>query len=99
VPLVKQPFEILILGKKVTNQPSPTDIDTADKNQKLIVSIPSSIHSHKPPLIDVLRSHFPFHNFEQCCEIFARYLTPGFTCVGNEVIKLQHESLYEFKSQ
>lgn len=34
-------------------------------------------------------------NGGKCIEVFARYLVPGWTSVGNEVLKLQHESFYE----
>jgi len=62
--------------------------------QKVILSVPSSINSHKPPLIDVLSKHFELGLNQKCLELFARYLVPGFTSFGNEVIKLQHSSLY-----
>lgn len=45
-PTGKQPYERIIFGRKI-------DSDTVLKNpedNKLIVSVPSSVHSHKPPL-------------------------------------------------
>lgn len=40
----KQPYELLIIGTSEFN--SKIDIP----NEKLIVSVPSAMHSHKPPL-------------------------------------------------
>lgn len=46
--LGKQPFELLILG----SVSKKSEIDIPDG--KLLVSVPSAIHSHKPPLTGVL---------------------------------------------
>ncbi|PNF36475.1 hypothetical protein B7P43_G15868 [Cryptotermes secundus] len=84
----KQPFEQIVFGYKSggnRRQPLP-------KPDRVIISIPSAIHSHKPPLSDVLAPYLPT---KPCCmEIFARYLLPGWTSWGSEVLKLQHMSLY-----
>lgn len=80
----KQPFEKIIFGAKRSSH--------LPENGKLVVSIPSAIHSHKPPLIDLLRPYLPEN--PSCLEIFARYLLPNFVSYGNEVLKLQHESLF-----
>ncbi|CAL8088654.1 unnamed protein product [Orchesella dallaii] len=92
----KQPFEVIIIGTRQQNYlPLPINHDTPSNSKpKIVVSVPSSINSHKPPLIDVLRRRFKDKNFNRKCEIFARYLIPGFTSFGNEVIKLQHSSLF-----
>ena len=100
----KQPFETIILGRKHSSQWFKVREERIDKERlpsdpKILISIPSSIHSHKPPLLEVL---WPFiqqeegcsrsnHNY---CELFARYSLPGFTSFGNEVFKLMHGSLY-----
>ncbi|KAL1501411.1 hypothetical protein ABEB36_006735 [Hypothenemus hampei] len=82
----KQPFEQILIAKKGgENELIPTD-------GKLIVSIPSAIHSHKPPLIEVLKPFLPDN--PSCLEVFARYLLPNWTSYGNEVLKFQHESFY-----
>uniref|UniRef100_A0A224Z8B6 Transcriptional activator adenine specific dna methyltransferase n=1 Tax=Rhipicephalus zambeziensis TaxID=60191 RepID=A0A224Z8B6_9ACAR len=80
----KKPYEFVIFGG-----PSSVSIP----RDKVFVSVPSCVHSHKPPLSELVR---PFvKNGGACMEVFARYLVPGWTSVGNEVLKLQHESLYE----
>ncbi|KAJ8928943.1 hypothetical protein NQ314_018423 [Rhamnusium bicolor] len=85
LPPGKQPFEQIIFGFRRNFAPSPF-------NSKLVVSVPSAIHSHKPPLVELLK---PFLSEDpSCLEIFARYLLPGWTSFGNEVLRLQHESLF-----
>ncbi|XP_045467327.1 N(6)-adenine-specific methyltransferase METTL4 [Harmonia axyridis] len=86
-PPCKQPFEQIIFGSKKNRRiESPP-------NGKLVLSIPSALHSHKPPLVELLKLYMP--KTPQCLEIFARYLLPGWSSYGNEVLKFQHESLYE----
>ncbi|GAB0092412.1 N(6)-adenine-specific methyltransferase METTL4 [Sergentomyia squamirostris] len=86
----KQPYERIIVAVKDSEETKclsekiPKDI--------ILVSTPSSIHSHKPPLSDILKLYLPEN--PKCLEIFARYLQPGFTSVGLEVLKLQHVSLF-----
>ncbi|XP_013137206.1 PREDICTED: methyltransferase-like protein 2 isoform X2 [Papilio polytes] len=80
----KQPYERIILGK-VGNVNIP--------EESLIVSVPSALHSHKPPLLDILSSYVPGN--PQTLELFARYLLPNTTSVGYEPLKWQHISLYE----
>ncbi|XP_046750805.1 N(6)-adenine-specific methyltransferase METTL4 [Diprion similis] len=82
----KQPYELLLLGSVSSN----TSIDIPDG--KLVVSVPSAVHSHKPPLTELIKSYLPMN--PNCLEIFARYLLPGWTSWGLEVLKFQHLSLY-----
>nr|CAH7725986.1 unnamed protein product [Callosobruchus chinensis] len=84
----KQPFEKIIFGFKKPPAKFPN---------KLILSIPSIIDSHKPPLVEILKPYLPEN--PHCLELFARYLLPGWTSYGNEVLKLQHESIYVNKSE
>ena len=93
----KQPYEIIVRGRRIPVTPR-LELDEL-KTTKVILSIPSSLHSHKPPLIDILKKFLitpegTSSDGGNNCEIFARYLIPGFTSFGNEVIKLQHSSLY-----
>lgn len=55
--LGKQPFELLILGSAVKEN----KVNIPDS--KLMVSVPSAVHSHKPPLIGI---HIMF---KEICEI------------------------------
>ncbi|XP_055715967.1 N(6)-adenine-specific methyltransferase METTL4 isoform X2 [Phlebotomus papatasi] len=82
----KQPYERIIVAMKDSQENAPL----ADKIPRdvSVVSIPSSIHSHKPPLMDIFKPYLPQN--PKCLELFARYLNPGFTSVGLEVLKLQH---------
>lgn len=83
----KQPFEQIIIGS--INIQSELQF----LNDKIVVSIPSALHSHKPPLTEILKSHLPEN--PKCLEIFARYLLPNWTSFGLEAIRFQHLSLYE----
>ncbi|CAL7942934.1 unnamed protein product [Xylocopa violacea] len=84
----KQPYELLVLGSVLNG----TGVDIPDG--KLLISVPSAVHSHKPPLAvtEVMKDYLP--NEPKCLEIFARYLLPGWTSLGLEVLKFQHLSLY-----
>ncbi|XP_045502291.1 DNA N6-methyl methyltransferase [Colias croceus] len=81
----KQPYERIIIGK-VGNVNVPEDL--------LISSVPSALHSHKPPLLDLLSPHIPTTE-PKVLELFARYLLPNTTSVGYEPLKWQHLSLYD----
>ncbi|CAH2241994.1 jg9108 [Pararge aegeria aegeria] len=81
----KQPYERIVIGK-VGNVCVPND--------KLVASIPSALHSHKPPLLDLLKPCIDVEK-PQILELFARYLLPNTTSVGYEPLKWQHVSLYE----
>ncbi|XP_035434951.2 N(6)-adenine-specific methyltransferase METTL4 isoform X1 [Spodoptera frugiperda] len=82
----KQPYERIILGKigEVNDIP----------DGQVVVSVPSALHSQKPPLLDIL-SPLVKTESPQTLELFARYLLPNTTSVGYEPLKWQHESLYE----
>ncbi|KAM6376519.1 LOW QUALITY PROTEIN: N(6)-adenine-specific methyltransferase METTL4 [Alca torda] len=89
--LHKKPYEVLVLGrvkgdvKEALRKPEGV---LPIPEHKLIVSIPCSLHSHKPPLTAVL-AEFIKPDVE-CLELFARNLQPGWTSWGNEVLKFQH---------
>ncbi|XP_049787305.1 N(6)-adenine-specific methyltransferase METTL4 [Schistocerca cancellata] len=85
----KQPFEQILFAHQLCTPrsfPLPED-------GKIVISVPSAIHSHKPPLTEILSAYLP--NNAKCLELFARYLLPGWTSWGNEVLKLQTLSLYQ----
>ncbi|XP_074002830.1 N(6)-adenine-specific methyltransferase METTL4 [Numenius arquata] len=89
--LHKKPYEVLILGRvqgDVEEALRKSEDVLPIPEHKLIVSIPCSLHSHKPPLTAVL-AEFIKPDVE-CLELFARNLQPGWTSWGNEVLKFQH---------
>ncbi|CAB3370195.1 Hypothetical predicted protein [Cloeon dipterum] len=91
VPPGKQPYERILFGRSPSAE-SSKNIKNPDEN-KVILSVPSAIHSHKPPLIDVLA---PFvQPSPKILELFARSLLPNTTSCGLEVLKLQHEILFK----
>ena len=81
----KLPYERLILA-----QSKPTISHT---DGHVIVSVPSAIHSHKPPLDRILNSLGL--NCNRKLEIFGRYLLPDWTTFGNQALQLQHESYFD----
>ncbi|XP_072708781.1 N(6)-adenine-specific methyltransferase METTL4 [Ciconia boyciana] len=89
--LHKKPYEVLVLGRVQgdVKEALRTSEDVLPiPEHKLIVSIPCSLHSHKPPLTEVL-AEFIKPDVE-CLELFARNLQPGWTSWGNEVLQFQH---------
>ncbi|KAH8306314.1 hypothetical protein KR018_007379 [Drosophila ironensis] len=91
----KQPYEMLFLASHAN---APTDYGKALRQTELLLSIPSIVHSHKPPLLEWLSEHLELEEDQpapHCLELFARYLQPHFTSIGLEVLKLMDERLYE----
>ncbi|NWX32270.1 METL4 protein, partial [Notiomystis cincta] len=89
--LHKKPYEVLVLGRVqggVKEALRKFEGVLPIPEHQLIVSIPCSLHSHKPPLAAVL-AEFIKPDVE-CLELFARNLQPGWTSWGNEVLKFQH---------
>lgn len=85
----KKPYEILILGKlKDTTNCQTRETSEPIPDHQLLVSVPSRLHSHKPPLAEVLAGYI--RSNAQCLEMFARSLQPGWTSWGNEVLRFQH---------
>ncbi|XP_053252416.1 N(6)-adenine-specific methyltransferase METTL4 isoform X2 [Podarcis raffonei] len=88
----KKPYEVLVLGRVQQNTDVPLRSSEDDvpqiPDQKLIVSVPCNLHSHKPPLTEILKAYTKPD--VECMELFARNLQPGWTSWGNEVLKFQH---------
>ncbi|KAI4466635.1 n6-adenosine-methyltransferase [Holotrichia oblita] len=83
----KQPFEQIVFAAR------DRDIFVDIPDERLVVSVPSALHSHKPPLEKLLQKFLPVNS--KRLEIFARYLLPNWTSYGLEAIRFQHCSLYE----
>ncbi|NXC28827.1 METL4 protein, partial [Campylorhamphus procurvoides] len=93
--LHKKPYEVLVLGRiqgDVKEALRKSEGVLPIPEHKLIVSIPCTLHSHKPPLTAVL-AEFLKPDVE-CLELFARNLQPGWTSWGNEVLKFQHTDYF-----
>ncbi|KAK1797454.1 hypothetical protein P4O66_008303, partial [Electrophorus voltai] len=88
----KKPYEVLLLGRSCAGRENTTRCEAELPDRRLIVSIPSSLHSHKPSLSAVLKPYI--RPDAKCLEMFARILQPDWTSWGNEVIKFQHHSYY-----
>lgn len=90
IPPRKQPFEQIFLA---CNKDADVTFFEDLTAERLLLSVPSAIHSNKPPLTDLLKSVLPKNS--DCLEIFARYLLPHFTSIGQETLKLQNLKLFE----
>ncbi|KAI0230573.1 N(6)-adenine-specific DNA methyltransferase METTL4 [Lamellibrachia satsuma] len=88
---MKKPYETLILGHVSHTEASSMEVDLPDA--RVIASVPSSVHSQKPPLHDILKAYLP--DDARCLELFARNLQPGWTSWGNEVLKHQELKYFE----
>ncbi|XP_077365353.1 N(6)-adenine-specific methyltransferase METTL4 isoform X2 [Festucalex cinctus] len=97
----KKPYEVLILGRyRGHSRSSPSERCAgvpAVQDQRLIVSIPSALHSHKPPLAEVLKPYMKADG--ERLELFARSLQAGWTSWGNEVLRLQRSSYFTLTTQ
>ncbi|XP_065185508.1 uncharacterized protein LOC135816069 [Sycon ciliatum] len=82
---------------EINNTTMDVDAETSHCKQLpshlTLVSIPSRVHSHKPPLSDILQPYIP--RDVRCLELFSRTLTSGWTSWGNEVLALQHVDFYQ----
>lgn len=90
IPPRKQPFEQIFLA--CHEDADPTIFDEL-REERILLSVPSAIHSNKPPLTDLLKNVLPKN--PESLEIFARYLLPNFTSIGLESLKLQNLKLFE----
>ncbi|CAI9736749.1 N(6)-adenine-specific methyltransferase METTL4 [Octopus vulgaris] len=96
----KKPYEVLILGRHKKGDPAGlNDVRCSPDGPKslpesrVILTIPCSLHSKKPPLTEILAEFLPDN--PRCLELFARNLWPGWTSWGNEVFKHQHLDYFE----
>lgn len=93
----KKPYEALLLGRVCANSDDTTRSELCEiPDQRLIISVPSALHSQKPALSAVLKPYIRPN--AKCLEMFARSLQPDWTSWGNEVIKFQHHSYFTTES-
>ncbi|XP_053665674.1 N(6)-adenine-specific methyltransferase METTL4 [Anopheles marshallii] len=88
-PHQKQPYERIFIGL-----PADSAMAKTFPRERFLYSVPSAIHSHKPPLHDLFTSKY-LPQQATCLELFARSLYSGCTSYGMEVLKLQNKRLYE----
>uniref|UniRef100_A0A665WKV0 Methyltransferase like 4 n=1 Tax=Echeneis naucrates TaxID=173247 RepID=A0A665WKV0_ECHNA len=91
----KKPYEVLVLGRYRPSADTPRRckiLNVPVDDCRLIVSVPSALHSQKPSLSEVLKLYVGAK--ATCLELFARSLQPGWTSWGNEVLKFQHLSYF-----
>lgn len=92
----KKPYEVMVLGRFSSTINKSEGSTPSMEDHRLIVSVPSTLHSQKPCLSEVLKPYIkPSAN---CLELFARNLHPGWTSWGNEVLKFQHASYFSMNA-
>ncbi|XP_077293971.1 methyltransferase like 4 [Arctopsyche grandis] len=84
----KQPYERVIIGIK-----DPDPQRSLPPDCMIFASVPSALHSHKPPLNDLLAPYIINEN-PKCLELFARYLLPDTLSLGLDALRWQHIFLY-----
>ncbi|XP_038153789.1 N(6)-adenine-specific methyltransferase METTL4 [Cyprinodon tularosa] len=95
----KKPYEVLVLGRYCPTTGDTSHLQTPNvpvEDKRLIVSVPSALHSQKPSLSEVLKLYIGAE--ANCLELFARSLQPGWTSWGNEVLKFQHRSYFNLEA-
>ncbi|KAG0711008.1 Methyltransferase-like protein 4 [Chionoecetes opilio] len=85
----KLPYERIFIARKCRTKVCHGDVP----DNFVLCSVPSGVHSHKPPLFDLMKTFLV--SKPQCLEVFARSLVPGWTSVGLDVLRLQHTDLFE----
>jgi len=90
----KQPYEIIFIGEK-SGVKSEGDSRREIPEDAVIISTPSGIHSHKPPLCQIIDQFEDTNKARNKLEIFGRSLLPGWTTIGNEATKLQSLHLFD----
>ena len=83
----KKPYEPLIIAGHPKSQ-------IQVENEWILASVPSGIHSHKPPLWPILRDMNLLGDKDECLEIFGRYLLPFTTTFGNQCLLFQSKNVF-----
>ncbi|KAE9551713.1 hypothetical protein FO519_005077 [Halicephalobus sp. NKZ332] len=89
----KVPFESFVIAAKREGS-NLVETKKSLVEDFCLISIPNSVHSRKPPIIPILRRLHPdlFPQNTSNLEFYARYLLPGTTSLGYEVLKFQEFS-------
>ena len=80
----RQPYEILLLGKKVNE----VGVHRQNPKKRVIVAVPD-YHSRKPNLKELIEPMLPARY--RALEIFGRYVSAGWWVWGDEVLKYNWE--------
>ena len=88
--------EVQQLTSCQTGSATADDEDDSVKfeNEHIIVSVPSGINSHKPPLLQIFRQIGMISENDKCLELFGRYLLPNFVTIGNQCLLFQDIDLF-----
>lgn len=85
----RKPYEVLLVGRKFGKDENEGDIGHNGVQRRVIVGVPD-LHSRKPNLKYIIEQVIGKGEGEyEALEIFARNLTAGWWCWGNEALKFQ----------
>ena len=93
----KHPYELIFFASRESCKKKWETILGNGEKQRVIVSVPSAIHSHKPPLSQIFQELNVIQEDSKCLEIFGRYLIPNWTTFGDQCLKFQDIN-YFYKS-
>lgn len=82
---MRKPYEFLLLGRAAPD--SWTTMAHATNVKLRVIAAVPGIHSRKPCLKELLEEYMPNSTDYAALEVFSRYLVPGWTSWGNEVLK------------
>ncbi|CAI9116678.1 OLC1v1017890C1 [Oldenlandia corymbosa var. corymbosa] len=90
-----RPYECLLLGYSIQQD---ADIGKLPghkplPNNQVFISVPGD-YSRKPPLGDMLLEYAPSCGDTRCLELFARELSAGRCCWGNETLRFQDRKYF-----
>uniref|UniRef100_A0A0R3RR76 Methyltransferase-like protein 4 n=1 Tax=Elaeophora elaphi TaxID=1147741 RepID=A0A0R3RR76_9BILA len=86
----KQPFESIVFACSSAASKYYTKI----VDEFVLISVPSAIHSRKPPLLPVLQALEILEESAEQLELYGRYLLPRTTTIGFEAAKLQNKRYF-----
>ncbi|GAM85005.1 hypothetical protein ANO11243_030080 [Dothideomycetidae sp. 11243] len=93
--LWRKPYEILLVGKKVTAEEETRSPDPQrhEVRRRVILAVPD-LHSRKPCLKQLMTDVFQLPPRHRGLEIFARNLVSGWHAWGNEALKFNDEACW-----
>ena len=91
----KKPYELIFFASPESYKKKLETLLGHEENPRVVVSVPSGLHSHKPPINEILHQLKVITEDSKCLEIFGRYLLPNFTTFGNQSLKFQDINYFE----
>jgi N6-adenosine-specific RNA methylase IME4 len=85
----RKPYEVLLVGRRFGEDRNEGDMENGEVKRRVIIGVPD-LHSRKPNLKSIIEQVIGKGEGDyEALEIFARNLTAGWWCWGNEPLKFQ----------